>query len=57
MISPTITTKIVEIRMATQAGQIASKKIGRASIAIAFERSKVESSKWWSYITGLIASA
>lgn len=48
MISPTITTATVEIRIATQAGHIASKKIGKASIAIAFERRRVESSKWWS---------
>jgi len=40
-----MTTATVEIKIANQAGQIESKKIGRASMAIAFERSKVESSR------------
>lgn len=38
-----MTTATVEIKIATQAGQIESKKIGSASMAIAFDKSKVES--------------
>lgn len=52
-----MTTATVEIKIATQAGQIESKKIGSASMAIAFDKSKVESRRWWSLIRGLIEVA
>lgn len=52
-----MTTATVEITIASHAGQIASKKIGSASIAIAFDRSNVDKSKWWSFMTTLIDAA
>ncbi len=36
---------------------MASKKMGRASIAVAFMRSKVTNSQWWSWSTGITVLA
>ena len=45
MISPTITTNIVDIKMAAQAGTKICRNIGKASIAKELDNSKVDKSK------------
>ena len=56
-ISPKITTKIVEIRIATNAGTILCKKTGKASMAKAFDTNKVPSNKWCFARIGIIFAA
>lgn len=57
MISPSDTTAIHEITIANQAGTRASKNIGRASMAAAFEINNVQSRRWCYFNIGAIALA
>lgn len=57
MISPKKSTAVTEIRTAQNEGTSLSRKIGRASIAVALDNKRVTSRKWCFFKIGKITEA
>mmetsp|Transcript_78272 Transcript_78272/g.162576 ORF Transcript_78272/g.162576 Transcript_78272/m.162576 type:complete len:243 (+) Transcript_78272:1438-2166(+) len=57
IISPHSRTNVTETRRARIGGMRSSRKIGRASFAMALSRRSVTSKRWWSCSTGLMRLA